>query len=106
MNAVRLALAHGIAGDDAAAAVAIRIVEAAGGHADHAAAVGHDIAKRLSVVTDASGGFTAELRGVFADGKNAEITGSGDTDKQQLVRRVDRKHLFALLGIDARTAVV
>ena len=101
MAAVGLAVAHGVAREGTAVAGAARVDEARAGHADDAAVGLGDLAADLADAAERGRGLQAQARRVFHNNEHAAVSAAFHARDEDLVVRVDRKHLLALDGADA-----
>ena len=101
MAAVGLAVAHGVAREGTAVAGAARVDEARAGHADDAAVGLGDLAADLADAAERGRGLQTQARRVFHNNEHAAVSAAFHARDEDLVARVDRKHLLALYGADA-----
>ena len=101
MAAVGLAVAHGVAREGTAVAGAARVDEARAGHADDAAVGLGDLAADLADASERGRGLQTQARRVFHNNEHAAVSAAFHARDEDLVARVDRKHLLALDGADA-----
>ena len=104
--AVGHAVAHGVARQQTAVAVAVGIDEAAAGHAQHAVVILGNGAGILTGGAQLGGRKYLQPAVVLADGQNALVAAALHPHQQELVGHIDGKHLFAVDGLNLRAAVV
>ena len=104
--AVGSAVTHGVAGQDAAVAVAVGIDEAAAGDGENAIVVFSDGADVFTGDAQLAGGIYAQPAGILGNGQHAQVARAGDAHQQHLIFGVDGQHLLAVDGLNGGAAVI
>ena len=104
--AVGGAVAHGVAGQKAAVAVAVGVNKAAGSDADDAVVIFGDGAGVLTCDAQLAGGIYAQPAGILGNGQHAQVARAGDAHQQHLIFGVDGQHLLAVDGLNGGAAVI
>ena len=105
-TAVGGAVAHGIAGQDAAVAVAVGVDKAAAGDGEDTVVIFRDGADMFAGHAQLAGGIDAQPAGIFGHGQHAQVARAGDAHQQHLVFGVDGQHLLAVDGLDRGAGII
>ena len=104
--AVGGAVTHGVAGQNAAVAVAVGVDEAAAGDGENAIVVFSDGADVFTGDAQLAGGIYAQPAGILGNGQHAQVARAGDAHQQHLIFGVDGQHLLAVDGLNGGAAVI
>ena len=111
VRAVAVSVAHSIARDQTAVAVApvalrVNVNEAGAGGGKNAVVRAGNIARQLTIGADARRVFHVESGRVLCDGKHAPVTGAGHSHEHDLLFGVDGEDLLTHGRLNGRAVVV